>query len=148
VRSTCCNFLLASIMACAAVPPAAELSIEIEGASVRATITVANNSDVELAIESYNVFADGRLTRPVFTIDCAGRKVAYSGPMVKRRRPIAEDYIRIPAHERRSFTTDLAKSYSFPSGHYSCSAFYEAICTLPAKDDFYVLRSGTASFKR
>ena len=148
MRSTCSNLLLASIVACAAISPIAMLSIETKGAAVSATIVVANNSDVELAIESYNVFADGHLTSPVFTIECDGRKVAYSGPMVKRRRPIAEDYIRIPAHKRRSFTTDLAKSYSFPSGHCSCSVFYEAIYTLPAKDDFYTLRSSTSGFKR
>ncbi len=146
--STCFNLLLASIVACAATPPAAMLSIETKGTAVSATIAVANNSDSELTIESYNVFANGRLTSPVFTIECDGRKVAYSGPMVKRRRPIAEDYIRIPAHERRSFTADLAVSYSFPPGHYSCTAFYEAISTLPAKNAFYTLRSSTVGFKR
>jgi hypothetical protein len=148
MRSTFRNFLLASTVACAAIPPIAILSIETKGARVSATIVVANNSDFDLAIESYNVFADGNLTSPVFTVECDGRKVAYSGPMLKRRRPIAEDYIRIPAHERRSFTTNLAKSYSFPSGHHSCSVLYEAMYTLPAKDASYTLRSDPVTFKR
>jgi len=148
MRSTGCNLLLASIMAGAAIAPIAIISIETKGAVVNATIVVANNSGSELAIESYKVFAEGRLTSPVFTIECDGRKIAYTGPMVKRRRPIAEDYIRIPAHERRSFTTDLAKSYSFPPGHGSCRAFYEAISTQPGNDAFYTLRSGTIDFRR
>lgn len=148
MRSTCVHLLLASIMVYAAIPPIAMLSVESKGPTVKATIVIANNSDFELAIESYNVFADGKLTNRVFTVECEGRNIEYSGPMVKRRRPVAEDYIRIPAHGQRSFTTDLAKSYSFPSGHHSCSAVYEAIYTLPAKDSSYLLRSDTVAFKR
>ncbi len=142
------SLLLTVILAFPAVPPMATLTIQTKGAAVDTTLVIANNSDFELAIESYKVFADGHLTSLVFIVECDGRKIAYSGPMVKRRRPIAEDYIRIPAHQSKSFTTDLAKSYSFPPGHHSCNVLYDAIYTLPAKDDIYTLRSNTASFKR
>ena len=146
--SAYCTFLLTAVIAYTAVPPIATLAIQTKGAAVDATLVIVNNSDFELDIESYKVFADGHLTSKVFTIDCDGQKVAYSGPMVKRRRPIADDYIHIPTHQRKSFTTDLAKSYSFPPGHHSCNVSYDAVYTMPAQDDSYTLRSNTASFKR
>jgi len=149
---TCRNVLLALVLtaalAKAAIPPIAMLFIQTKGAAVNVTLNIANNSDFELLIESYNVFADGHLTSPVFTIQCDGREVAYTGPMVKRRRPIASDYIRIPAHGQRSFTADLAKFYSFPSGKHSYKVVFESIYTLPAKESFYMLRSDPIIFDR
>ena len=81
-------------------------------AGVLAQVTLANPTDATVRVLSWETPADG-LTAPLFDVTRDGEPVAYTGILAKRAAPTPADYIALAPGEQRTYTVNLAQSYSF-----------------------------------
>jgi peptidyl-Lys metalloendopeptidase len=61
-------------------------------------------------------FFGNRIHNNVFEIAHEPESVSYTGRLVKRGAPKADDFLTVQPGERVSFNVDLRASYGFPAG--------------------------------
>jgi hypothetical protein len=86
----------------------------VYGFVVRLTFT--NISDKEAWLYPPNSCAGGKIGNNVFIINDGEAVVGYSGRMVKRRAPVAEDFDSLASHTSRSVDVDLLRAYKLVAG--------------------------------
>ena len=112
--------VLAGVLAGPAAVAAQDLRVTLERGAVvaadgsrvdvRWTITNAGSRTAQLL--RWQTPLEG-LRSNMFTVRCNGQEVPYLGPLVKRSRPSAADYVALPAGRPRSAILDLAGAYAF-----------------------------------
>jgi len=93
-----------------------QLSIEIKDREVLAHLLFSNNTTNRLYIDRYTTCLDGQFRNEVFQIsDERGRKISYTGPLVKRKIK-REDFVLLEVGENVSSTVTLNEVYSLTKG--------------------------------
>ena len=86
--------------------------------AVLVTVTVSNPTKHTVHVLSWLTGAEG-LDAPIFRVTRDGSPVAYTGPIVKRPRAAAGDYVALKAGEQLSRVVDLGDAYDLTqSGNY------------------------------
>ena len=93
-----------------------------------------------------NACVDGRILNDVFVLTSKGVRMAYTGKLAKRRRPILEDYLELRAGQTAEATVRLDQGYRFLEGPHAYALRYEAIHQYPDNDDYFELVSNEALF--
>jgi hypothetical protein len=126
----------------------ANLIVRSSGATVEAELVVTSSAPLAL-LEAWNVASDGKLRGDIFAITTAtppSRRLDYTGPSIKRRRPRLEDYIRLELGQTFTSIVRLDKFYAFLEGEHEYVAKYSAYHLLVDRDDFWELTSNEARF--
>ena len=125
----------------------AKLRVEVSGQSAKAHLTIINSSSQDVYLEKYKVFDGGTVEGDLFEITTEHHKITYIGKMVKRRTPIAADFLKLAPGAVYEITVDLSKVYEFPRGRHTYRVHYEALhAYLNDPDDFWELRSDDVTF--
>jgi peptidyl-Lys metalloendopeptidase len=80
-------------------------------ASVAFTLT--NRGDRPVSVLKWQTPLEG-IQNDIFLIEHEGKPVPYAGPIVKRGRPTAEDFVTLGPGETASAVVDLGAVYAFP----------------------------------
>jgi peptidyl-Lys metalloendopeptidase len=102
--------------------PNVELSVAsgelLASDAVLVKVTVSNPTKHTIHVLSWLTGEEG-LDAPIFRVTRDGSPVAYTGPIVKRARATADDYVALKAGEQRSRVVDLGDAYDLTqSGNY------------------------------
>jgi hypothetical protein len=125
------SFLCLAVMAATAVPAGAAgmgkelvvvldetLSVEVKQGRVLLHIRLRNRSAATIHVAK-EIATENELERGLFEVrdSDSGAAIAYTGMMVKRSAPTAQDYVAIKPRGSRSNTIEISKSYQFQPGH-------------------------------
>ena len=113
-----------------------------------ADLEFANSTRQEIFIEKYNACINGEIENNVFEIKTGERLLDYTGMLAKRRRPIAEDYVRLAPGRMFASRVDLTNAYDFPRGKHDYQARYSAVISYPDRDGIWSLSSEWVRFTR
>jgi hypothetical protein len=126
---------------------AVRLEISVRQNQALARMEFKNPTTSEIFIEKYNACIDGEIENNVFQIQWDGHAVDYTGILAKRRRPLPEDYVKIPPGGTLTVLVDLTKAYGFPAGSRTYEATYSAVISYPDRDGIWSLTSNTEHFQ-
>lgn len=88
------------------------LSIGIESTkALLVTFYIVNNTASDINMLTWNTPFESMLSADIFLVTRGAQVMPYLGRKVKRSSPGANDYLIIPAGEKRVSTTDIAKYY-------------------------------------
>lgn len=92
------------------------LSLEIKNQGLLAHLLFSNNTPDRLYLDRYTSCLDGKFRNEVFEItDDKGKKISYTGPLVKRRiKP--EDFLLLEVGEEVNSTVNLNEVYHLIKG--------------------------------
>jgi len=76
---------------------------------------LSNNSSEILKIPSWQL-PNGKIDADVFEIYRGGKRIEYTGPMIKRAAPTEADYITLQPGETKRITVDLGAAYDLSQG--------------------------------
>jgi hypothetical protein len=124
----------------------AEISVNIANRQVLATLEIRNESAADVYVEKYNACFGGQIANNIFVILTDAQMLDYVGPLVKRRRPIPEDYVRIASGISFTSNVDLRSAYRFLAGTRKYEAKYSATITYPSEDGYWTLESKPIQF--
>ena len=106
---------------------AVSLAVNATAQGVLATVTFVNNSSASAALYKWNACFDNRIHNDVFEIMHASGSVSYTGRMVKRGEPKADDFLIVDPGKSVAFTVDLNAAYGFPAGRHQYKIRYSAL---------------------
>jgi hypothetical protein len=124
------SLLCLAVMAATAVPAGAAghgkepaivldetLSVEVKQGRVLLHIKLHNRSAGTIRVAK-EIATENELERGLFEVkdSDSGAAIAYTGMMVKRSAPTAQDYVAIKPRGSRSNTIEISKSYEFQPG--------------------------------
>lgn len=84
----------------------------VAGQKVLLRFTLANTGPQALLILRWNTPWEGQWFSPFVSVQLDGRGVPYSGPVMKRAEPHAEDYLRLEAGASVTSEVDLALPFN------------------------------------
>lgn len=97
----------------------AEPSYKINSA-ILVTLSVTNKSPIDVQFLKWGTPFESMPTRDMFSVkDANGQTLSYQGPMVKRGKPEASDYVTIKSGQTLKQAMDISKAYDIrASGTY------------------------------
>lgn len=96
---------------------------------IRITYTLSNPTDQPITVLTWNTPLEG-FNNDVFKIIRDGERVLYTGRIIKRGRPAAEDYVTIAPDDSETVTLDLAEAYDLHHvGDYHVQLAYDLLDT-------------------
>jgi len=116
---------------------AVSLAVDSSAQGVLATVTFANSGSAPAALYKWNACFDNRIHNDVFEIMHESGSVSYTGRMVKRGEPKADDFLTVEPGKSVSFTVDLRTAYGFR---------YSALNPYLGRPGFDALKSNPAAF--
>jgi hypothetical protein len=122
------------------------LRISVRRIQVLADLEFMNTSRHDVFIEKFNACVNGEIENNVFEIRADGHLLDYTGMLAKRRRPLLEDYLRLPPGQPFTTQVDLTRAYDFPRGKRTYEAAYSAVLSYPERDGIWTLTSDTERF--
>lgn len=122
---------------------AVRLNISVRQNQALARLEFTNPTSSDVFIEKYNACVDGEIENNVFQIQWDGHVVDYTGILAKRRRPLPEDYVKIPPGGTLTALVDLVRAYHFPAGSRIYDATYSAVISYPDREGIWTLTSNT-----
>ncbi|MGP8268450.1 MAG: hypothetical protein ACLQLH_00130 [Terracidiphilus sp.] len=126
---------------------AVSLTVSPSAHDVLATVTFANNSAAPAALYKWNACFDNRIHNDVFEIMHESGSVSYTGRLVKRSEPKADDFLTVKPGERVSFKVDLNAAYGFPAGKHRYRIRYSALNPYLGRPGFDALKSNEVVFE-
>lgn len=95
---------------------------------MKVNVTVTNTSQEDVKVLSWYLVQNAALQNNAFDVTVDGEKVSYTGPIVKRPAPTADDYIQLAAGETITQTFDLSAYYDMTqAGTYSVQYDVDAL---------------------
>ena len=125
---------------------AVSLAVDSSAPGVLATVTFANSGSAPAALYKWNACFDNRIHNDVFEIMHESGSVSYTGRMVKRGEPKADDFLTVEPGKSVSFTVDLRTAYGFPAGNHKYKIRYSALNPYLGRPGFDALKSNPAAF--
>jgi hypothetical protein len=123
------------------------LNVSVESGEVMARLDFENRSNNDIFIEKYNACVEGQIENNVFEIRTNDQMLNYIGMLVKRRRPVLEDYLVIRAGRIFETEVDLTRAYAFSRGLREYSVVYSAVISYPDRDGIWTLTSKPVPFR-
>ena len=90
---------------------------------------------------------DNRIHNDVFEIMHESGSVSYTGRLVKRSEPKADDFLTVNPGESISFKVDLNSAYGFPAGNHRYRIRYSALNPYLGRPGFDALKSNEVVFE-
>lgn len=110
-----------------ASPIKVRLNVRAAGGKVVAGVQFENVSDHEQLLYAPSACLSGRVTNDVFDIRGAGGRVPHSGPRVRRRTPVREDFVTLAPGETAATRLELDDRYAFPPEGGTFKVAYAAV---------------------
>jgi peptidyl-Lys metalloendopeptidase len=125
---------------------AVSLEVNSSAQGVLAIVTFSNNSSAPAALYKWNACFDNRIHNDVFEIMLESGSVSYTGRLVKRGEPKADDFLTVEPGQSVSFKVDLKAAYGFPAGKHRYRIRYSALNPYLGRPGFDALKSNPTSF--
>jgi|GEM_PF-3800303 len=103
-----------------------EFSAAVNGRELTAILSFANHSPRAVYLEKQKTALESALAYNVFVITEQGRRIPFTGPMVKRPPPRDDDFVRLASGTTLDAKVRLEAFYEFPSGSRDYEIVYEA----------------------
>lgn len=114
----------------------------IEGGQWLAKFEIRNNGPIAVSFLPWGTPWEGALTRSLFKLEAASGIVEYTGPMIKRRAPMAADYIEIKPGASRLIELDISKAYNLENRenevNYSLTYLSSSLAIISQGQEFVV----------
>ena len=124
-----------------------KVALSIESAvEVHAALRFQNNSSGDLFLFKPFALSGSRIENDLFTIAAEGQKLRYGGPMIKRREPQIEDFVRLAPNAEVIAKVRLDDVYRFLPGEHRYQIFYSALHPAPDHSEFIELTSNRILF--
>ncbi|SJN60016.1 hypothetical protein VR7878_03916 [Vibrio ruber DSM 16370] len=126
-----------------------------EGSDVKVELSITNNGQGDVEVLDWYLINHNKLQKNAFTVTVDGEAVAYTGPIIKRPAPTAQDYMTLSAGQTITQTVDLSSFYDMTrEGTYSVQFNATALdlikseeqVKLQAEDQVQTLSSNGVSF--
>ncbi len=127
-------------------PVSVLLEVEVNGREVLAKLKFTNNTKKSVWLYKHILGLNGKLTNRLFEITCEGKKVTYTGKMIKRRAPTAKDFLELEAEDELETEVPLHKYYRFLEGKHEYVAIYDAYVTSYGTQRAFPLSSNEVAF--
>jgi len=104
----------------------ASLSVDARHDKVLVTFRIENRGERRVGLPR-EIASDTELSRRLFDLreHPGDAEVPYTGRMVKRLAPAADDYIELPPHSAHAHTIDITRSYAFKPGTHTYVIRYD-----------------------
>ena len=118
--------LAAAVVLASKTPPPLECRLTAPasapaGGPLLVRFTLKNRSSRPLSVLTWQTPLEGLLGDVFRVIPLGGEALPYLGPMVKRKAPEGEEYVRLAPGGEASEEVDLAAAYELTPGRYSVS---------------------------
>lgn len=94
------------------------------GTEMWTTMTFTNQSSKPIYLNKIDICLDGKLLNKVFQIQEKGKPLDYTGVLVKRRTPTADDFVILQPRKSITTKTRLDKAYAFRPGKHQYTIRY------------------------
>ncbi|WP_461054884.1 hypothetical protein [Spirosoma arcticum] len=128
-------FLLTHV-ALAKLPVRVQLMIHQIGTELWTTMTFKNQSSKPVYLNKIDIGMGNRLLNKVFIVVQEQREIPYTGVMVKRRAPTADDFVLLEPGKRVQTRIRIDQSYAFLPGRHRYTIHYQQYHSSPTDQNF------------
>ncbi len=129
------------------VNPQIDLKVDTSNSHVVVYATWKNTSDTDtFFFDPWQVFRDSMMEGSVLQIEENGRKIAFLGPMVKRRASLEKDRVRLEPGQTLNGQQDITGKYEFAAGTHAYTLQYAAFLKVSTPEQYTEVRSQPVTF--